>query len=169
MSRIHNIENKVKVPTLAVQTNFAPDAVVPERLYIGFLTFELYDYVPQPTGCFKCLSLGHISKFCRQKKPRCGICAGDLQHTECTKRDKPKCSACGGPHPAMARSCPKYELAKAATSISVREGVLYSDALRMARKGQHQASTTPQAPSRETPTTTAAVSTGGPARPESLC
>src|SRR6218665_2390793 len=69
MSRIHNIENKVKVPTLAVQTNFAPDAVVPERLYIGFLTFELYDYVPQPTGCFKCLSLGHISKFCRQKKP----------------------------------------------------------------------------------------------------
>src|SRR6218665_1910686 len=66
---------------------------------------------------------------------------GDHQHTECTKRDKPKCAACGVPHPAMARSCPKYTVAKAATSISVREGVLYSDALRMARKDQHQAST----------------------------
>jgi len=169
VSRIHKVENKVKVPTLAVQINFTSGAVVPERLYIGFLTFKLYDYVPPPTRCFKCLSLGHISKFCRQKKPRCGICAGDHQHTECTKRDKPKCAACGGPHPAMARSCPKYALAKAATSISVREGVLYSDALRMARKDQHQASTTPKAPSQETPTTTAAVSTGGPARPESLC
>src|SRR6218665_3913067 len=94
---------------------------------------------------------------------------GDHRHTECTKRDKPKCAACGGPHPAMARSCPKYALAKAATSISVTEGMLYSDALRMAQKDQHQASTTPESQTPETPTTTAAARTGGPARPESLC
>src|SRR6218665_873869 len=65
VSRIHKVENKVKVPTLAVQINFTPGAVVPERLYIGFLTFKLYDYVPPPTRCFKCLSLGHISKCSR--------------------------------------------------------------------------------------------------------
>jgi len=43
----------------------------------------------------------------------------------------------------MSRDCPRYTLAKAATSISVREGVLYSDALRAARIQEKQKASPP--------------------------
>src|SRR6218665_705462 len=79
------------------------------------------------------------------KRSQDAASAPEITNTLSVPSETNPCSACGGPHPAMARSCPKYALAKAATSISVREGVLYSDAHRLARKNQHQASTTPEA------------------------
>src|SRR6218665_1392372 len=94
-------------------------------------------------------------KHC-QCKERCGICAGEHKKTECTQRLRPKCAACGGPHLAMSRNCPRDTLAKAATSISVREGVLYSDALRAAHIQEKQkASPTAITPSTGPPALTA--------------
>jgi len=132
VARILKMKDKVKIPTSVVKLDFAPGTVVPTRMYIGFQSFKIKEYIPAPTRCFRCMGLNHVAKHC-QRKERCGICAGEHKQTECTQHQQPKCAACGGPHPAMSPNCPRYTLAKAATSISVREGVLYSDALRTAR------------------------------------
>ena len=142
VARIFKIQNKVKVPTLAVLIDLMPGTIAPTRLYIGFLSFKVHVYNPPPTRCFCCLSFAHVAKFCR-KKQRCSICAGEHKHTDCDKRDQPKCAACGGPHPAMSNSCPKYIQAKTATAISVTEGKLYSDALRMVRTQERQKTSPP--------------------------
>lgn len=155
--RIFKIVNTVKVATMAVLMDFTPGTIVPTKMNIGFLKFKLHVYVPPPTRCFVCFGLNHVAKFCRQSQ-RCSTCAGPHKHTECNQKQQPKCAACGGPHPAMSGSCPKYNLARTATTISVRDGRSYSDALRIAKNQEREkasaaAATTSTAPSM-TPTTT---------------
>src|SRR6218665_27428 len=63
----------------------------------------------------------------------------------------------------MSRDCPRYTLAKAATNISVREGVLYIHPLRAARIQEKQkVSPTASTPSTEPP----ALAAGRPAKAE---
>src|SRR6188768_3986947 len=81
--------------------------------------------------------------FAGRSNDAASICAGEHKHTDCDKRDQPKCAACGGPHPAMSNSCPRYIQAKTATAISVTEGRLYSDALRMVRTQEKQKTSPP--------------------------
>src|SRR6218665_1896163 len=115
VARILKIKDKVKVPTSVIRLDFAPGTTVPTRVYIGFQSFKTKDYIPAPTRCFRCMGLNHVAKHCHQTE-RCDICAGEHKQTDCTQRQTLKCAACGGPHPAMSRNCPRYTLAKTATT-----------------------------------------------------
>ena len=66
--------------------------------------------------CFKCFKYDHFANKCK-KTPKCSICSEEHSFKLCPVKednDKFKCAACGGPHLAIAASCPirKAEIKK---------------------------------------------------------
>lgn len=63
-----------------------------------------------PIRCYKCQSYGHRAATC-DGPVKCSICAEDHHYSMCS-RTIDKCGACGGPHRAMEKCCPVYQLQK---------------------------------------------------------
>ena len=73
------------------------------------------DFV-QLRQCFKCFKYDHFANKCKET-PRCSVCANDHSYKMCPNKqnsEKFKCAVCGGPHWAIAASCPirKAEIKK---------------------------------------------------------
>lgn len=43
---------------------------LPERVFIGYMSYEVRVYVPPPLTCFRCQTFGHVPAVCRGKQ-RC--------------------------------------------------------------------------------------------------
>lgn len=100
---------------------FTSGSPLPERVFLGFSSFPVTEYMGTARQCFKCQRHGHIAKNCRGPV-RCKICAGTHSHKDCTSRTQPQCANCGGPHPASYGACPKKKAATLARSIEQIQG-----------------------------------------------
>ncbi|KAL0153030.1 hypothetical protein M9458_051629, partial [Cirrhinus mrigala] len=49
---------------------------LPEKVYIGFMCYDVRLYIPPPIRCFKCQRYGHVAAVCKGKQ-RCGKCSGE--------------------------------------------------------------------------------------------
>lgn len=105
----------------SVILEFKTGSPLPARVFLGFHSFPVTEYVGSATQCFKCQRHGHIAKNCRGKL-RCKICSGDHSHKDCTSRNQPCCANCNGPHPASYGACPKKKAATLARSVEQIQG-----------------------------------------------
>lgn len=109
---------------------------IPKELYILRTVNKVFPYIPSIRMCYKCGSLGHLSKACT-KTERCLSCAGE--HT--SSRENPcklnlKCVNCGGNHNTLNRSCPILIKQKEIVRIMAVDNLPFLEARNLAEKNQ---------------------------------
>ena len=107
--------------------------VLPDRVFLGFLCFYVWAYIPKPMRCFQCQRFGHIAKICKEKR-RCAKCSGDHEYGKC-EGAKLKCCSCGGEHVVTFGGC---EIMKGSCS-SEGKSVGQSDLCRSSEGGKTEA------------------------------
>jgi len=104
-----------------------------------FYATEAYWDTNPDSVCVRCCGIGHSSHLeCKNRPPRCLICAGDheaLSHgcnvTGCNiglgrpcQHSQIRCANCGGPHEATSARCPKIKQARKQAIQRVRDRTL---------------------------------------------
>lgn len=104
-----------------VLLEFPNGSALPKRIFLGFCSYPVEEYLGTPTQCFKCQRHGHVAKQCNGPV-RCKICAGPHPYKDCTSRAHPRCANCDGPHPATFGACPKKKAATLARAVEQLQG-----------------------------------------------
>lgn len=65
-ARRMTIKNGEKRETETVLIEFEGE-VLPQRIFIGYMSYPVKEYVQKPIRCFNCQRFGHIAKVCRGK------------------------------------------------------------------------------------------------------
>ncbi|XP_077548032.1 uncharacterized protein LOC144160707 [Haemaphysalis longicornis] len=99
-----------------VLLEFPNGSALPKRIFLGFCSYPVEEYLGTATQCFKCQRHGHIAKYCNGPV-RCKICAGPHSYKDCTSRAHPRCANCDGPHPATFGACPQKKAATLARAV----------------------------------------------------
>lgn len=112
--------------SLSVMINFDQEKL-PEKVYIGFMCYDVRLYIPPPIRCFKCQRYGHVAAVCKGKQ-RCGKCSGEHEYGKCQEGTKLKCCNCGGEHSSAYRGCEVSKRQAEVQRIKVVQGISYAEA-----------------------------------------
>lgn len=102
--------------------------VLPERVYLGFLSFRIKQFVPRPLRCYKCQRFGHVSGVCRGAR-RCPTCGKDHNFDECGEKEM-KCVNCGEAHSAADKGCRVFIKTQEVLKVKVSGKMTYSEAVK---------------------------------------
>lgn len=102
---------------------------LPDKVFVGCMSYVVKLYIPPPLRCYKCQRFGHIVAVCKGKK-RCSKCGGDHDYDECDKDRNHSCN-CGGEHSAAYQGCEVSKRVKEVKRIKTTEGIRYSEAVKM--------------------------------------
>lgn len=94
--RLKTKREGVLTDSLSIVLTF-DEPLLPERVFIGFMSYEVRLYIPPPLRCFKCQRFGHVAAVCKGKQ-RCSKCSGEHEYGQCSENAKMKCCNCGGEH-----------------------------------------------------------------------
>lgn len=100
----------------------------PDKVFLGYMCYEVRPYVPLPLTCFQCQKFGHVAALCKGKQ-RGGRCSGDHEHGKCGARTKLKCCKYGGGHSSAHRGCEANKRAMEVQRIKVPPGVTSAEAV----------------------------------------
>lgn len=92
-------------PHHAVVLYFRPNALPPDRAWLGLVSFLLRPFTAMPTQCVRCQRYFHIARNCNAPA-RCKLCAGPHNYRACTQPYKVRCCNCLGRHVASFPGCP---------------------------------------------------------------
>lgn len=106
---------------------------LPEKVFIGFMCYDVKVYIPPPLRCFKCQRYGHVANVCKGKT-RCSKCGGEHSYGECEVGAKQKCCNCGGDHSAAYGGCEVYKRMREVQRIKVEQGMSYAEAVKLIPK-----------------------------------
>jgi len=62
--RLLYLKNGTKQESLSILLQFQEE-MLPTRVKVGFMSFQVRPYVPPPLRCFKCQRFGHVAAICR--------------------------------------------------------------------------------------------------------
>ena len=57
---------------------------LPDKVFIGFMCYDVKLYIPPPLRCYKCQRFGHVAAVCKGKM-RCSKCGGEHEYEDCDK------------------------------------------------------------------------------------
>ena len=114
------------IDTMSLRLTFQTK-ILPPTISINNVRYHVRPYVPTPMQCFNCQRIGHTSKSCRAKTPRCMLCGGPHLKTACTAQTR-CCINCGGSHGANSRACPRLQTAIAIEKLRVEKQLDYHTA-----------------------------------------
>lgn len=138
--RLLYTKNGSKQESLSVLLYFNEE-VLPVRVKVGYLSYQVRLYIPPPIRCFKCQKFGHVAAVCRGKQ-RCGKCGGeDHEYGKCPEGIKAKCCNCGGEHSAAYKGCGAHKRAAEVQKVKVEEKLTYAEAIKkvsIKRNLEHQ-------------------------------
>lgn len=132
VKRLRCVRNNERTDSLSVMITFDENKL-PDRVYVGYLSYYVRPYVPPPIRCFKCQKFGHIAAACRGKQ-RCARCGGEHEYGKCGQGIKPRCCNCGGEHSAGYGGCQVRKNAVQAQNIRTTEGISYAEALKKVKQ-----------------------------------
>lgn len=132
VKRLKCFRNGEKSDSLSVMMVF-DEIKMPERVYLGFLSYVVRTYIPPPLRCFKCQKYGHVAAVCHGKQ-RCARCGGEHKYGECGQGTKLKCCNCGGQHSAAYGGCTVRKVAVKVQNVRMEEGMSYAEALKKVKQ-----------------------------------
>jgi len=101
---------------------------IPEYIDIpGESDIKVYEYLPRPTFCKKCLEYGHREKFC-VSLVRCSKCSNHQHSTADCDSPTPKCLQCEGPHRTGDKNCRRHRQEEEINVIRHRDRLNWNDA-----------------------------------------
>lgn len=126
-TRLQMTRNGIKKDSLSVLIEF--ESVMPKKIRMGYLSYDVRQYIPAPMRCFKCQRMGHTAGQCKGKL-RCARCGGGHEYGKCDKDAKIKCCNCGGEHSAAFGGCPIQKQAREVQKYKIINQVSYADAVK---------------------------------------
>lgn len=108
-----------------------------DKVFIGYMSYEVKMYIPPPVRCYKCQKYGHIAAICKGKM-RCSKCSGEHEYGQCDKEAKLKCCNCGGEHSSAYRGCEVNKRMQEIQRIKVTQGISYAEATKKVRPTREQ-------------------------------
>jgi hypothetical protein len=134
--RLKITRNKERSDSLSVMIHFDEEKL-PERVYVGFLSYVVRPFIPPPLRCFKCQKYGHVAAVCRGRQ-RCAKCGGEHEYGNCEEGVKPKCCNCGGEHSAGYGGCQVRRNAVKVQNVKITEGLTYAEAIKKVKMNEKQ-------------------------------
>ena len=103
---------------------------LPERIYVGYVTYRVRPYERGPIRCFCCQEYGHVAAVCRGVR-RCGRCGKEKCDEKCVT-EEPACLHCNGAHFVGSAECPKRKEEDKVNRIRMdkTKRVTYAEALK---------------------------------------
>ena len=100
---------------------------LPDRVYYGYASYKVKEFVPDPIRCFKCQKFGHIVTNCKSRVAKCAKCGKtDHDYKDCT--NDMKCTNCGKNHSAAFRGCEAFVHVKEVLKVKTSGKMSYADA-----------------------------------------
>lgn len=99
----------------------------PDNIKIGYLKFNIRPYVNEPMQCYRCQRLGHTSKSCKARFPRCMLCGESHTKDQCDS-EKKKCANCYGEHSANSKQCQIINEARKLEKLKANHKIDYETA-----------------------------------------
>lgn len=99
---------------------------IPEKIYLGYQTVTVRQYVPYPLRCINCLRLGHKASDCKNDRI-CALCAQTF-HGEEKCLGNTKCINCDQPHNSWSKDCPKFVEEFAIQKVKITQKISYIEA-----------------------------------------
>ncbi|XP_059813909.1 uncharacterized protein LOC132385715 [Hypanus sabinus] len=109
------------------------EARVPSKVFLGFMSYPVRVYVPNPLRCYNCQRFGHIAKNCKRQR-RCARCGDVHEYGKCGTGVQPKCCNCGGAHNVAYSGCEVMRREIKIQEIRVKRKITYAEAVRMSRE-----------------------------------
>lgn len=103
-------------------------SVLPARVFLGCLSFQVRPYQRPPLRCFKCQRFGHMAASCRGNR-RCAKCGKDHDILKCGQLVS-KCCNCGGNHMASFKECGHFLKARQVQEVRDQHKISYAEALK---------------------------------------
>lgn len=104
----------------------------PENLLLGYTSYVIDKYIPNPMRCGNCCRWGHQSSKCRSSTV-CGKCSEKgHKHTDCSSSVL-KCVNCTGPHAVTSTTCSSYLQEVHACTLQAEHGLSFAEARMRAR------------------------------------
>ncbi|KAI2655997.1 Nucleic-acid-binding protein from mobile element jockey [Labeo rohita] len=130
-TRLQMHRRGVKSDSFSVLLEF--EKSMPKKIRMGYLSYDVREYIPAPLRCFKCQRMGHTAGQCKGK-PRCARCGGEHEYGKCGKDAKIKCCNCGGEHSAAFGGCPVQRQAREIQKYKISNPVSYADAAKKVKE-----------------------------------
>lgn len=103
------------------------ERVLPDKVTVGYMRYNVRAYVPPPLRCFKCQKYGHIAAACKGKQ-KCGKCGGEHEDGKCKDGTELKCANCGGAHSVAYGGCEVRKKAVEVQQLKVKMNISYAEA-----------------------------------------
>ncbi|XP_046393616.1 uncharacterized protein LOC124161312 [Ischnura elegans] len=124
-SRFIRKQNGQVINATSIILKFTSDSL-PDKVFVGYTSYPVRPYIPNPVRCFNCQLFGHISSRCRGTAA-CARC-GEGKHENENCSSKAHCVNCDGDHPVYSRDCPKLKDEKKIVEIKTLEKISYLEA-----------------------------------------
>lgn len=103
------------------------------KVMVGYMSFNVREYIPPPLRCHKCQRYGHTAHVCKGKQ-RCGRCGGDHAYGEGGSNVTIKRCNCGGNHTAAYRGCEVWKKAVEVQKVKSNQKITYPEAVKICNK-----------------------------------
>lgn len=117
-----------RVESLSLLVEFK-GLVLPDRVFVGCMSYPVRLYVPPPLRCYKCQRYGHVAAVCRGNQ-RCPKCGGDHRFEECKSSGTNKCCNCGGDHAVTFGGCEVRKRAVQIQQVKSANNITYAEAVK---------------------------------------
>lgn len=104
--------------------------MLPRKVTLGFMSYNVREYVPMPMRCYNCQRFGHTAKTCKGKR-RCARCGEDHSFEECNHKEQPRCCSCGGNHSVAYGGCEVLRKEKKIQQVRTQGKLTYAEAVRI--------------------------------------
>lgn len=109
--------------------------VLPQKVFVGFLSYNVKQFIPRPLRCYKCQRFGHTALICKSQV-RCPTCGGPHEFKDCNATVR-KCCHCAGDHSAAYKGCTKYNEAQKVQEVKTIDKISYSEAVKRIKQTQN--------------------------------
>ncbi len=132
IKRLQTRKGGERVDSLSILLVFQ-ERVLPDKVRVGYMSYNVRAYVPPPLRCYKCQKYGHIADGCKGKQ-KCGKCGGEHEYGKCEDGAEIKCANCGGAHMVTYGGCEVRKRAVEIQQIIRNKDISYADAVKVVQK-----------------------------------
>ena len=126
VTRIERLKRRLGsewVDTMSVKLTFHA-GTLPEHISVFHIRYQIRPFIPNPMQCYYCQRLGHTSKSCKARQPRCMLCGGPHDKANCSSTTN-YCVNCKGQHGANSKLCPAIRTAREVEKLRVEHKMDY--------------------------------------------